>query len=275
MNTLIKPQFYHAIRFPRHLTRKELDELLSQGWFRMYLRVFTASHYNTWPEPTLLKLYWLRYAVDEVVDRRSHIRIRGRSSGFSVDCRPFQSPTADEEAFFSKYRSACGFDAYNSIQSALFGVSRRPSIFHTMALRVRDGSRLIAMGLFDIGEVSGASILHFYDRSYKGLSLGKYLMLLTIDWLKAEGFRYYYPGYIAPGNPRFDYKLFLGTEHARYYEQTLDSWVPFSQEIMQPLEYSKNEAIEYWEASQRYDKVVRPVEFTSGSEHSVIVGDES
>ena len=121
------------------------------------------------------------------------------------------------------------------------------------------------MGLFDNGEESATSILHFYDHGYSRHSLGRYLMLLTVDWLREHGFRYYYPGYITSGDKRFDYKLFLGQDHACCYDHGRKTWVPFSEDILQPQEYSEDDVSEFWRITLRYDKEARPAEFSSSS----------
>ena len=119
------------------------------------------------------------------------------------------------------------------------------------------------MGLFDTGEEAAASILHFYDPEYNRYSLGRYLMLLTVDWLKNQGHRYYYPGYIASEDSRFDYKLFLGTANAQYFDHKRNAWMPFSRGILQPEEYTEDDESEFWRITMRYDKEVRPAEFSS------------
>ena len=108
------------------------------------------------------------------------------------------------------------------------------------------------MGLFDTGIVSGASILHFYHPDYSSFSLGKYLMLLTVDWLKSEDYSFYYPGYIAPGHPRLGYKLFLGREQADVWDERMRRWVPFTEEIMDPLPYTEADLRTYLDVSRNH-----------------------
>ena len=97
---------------------------------------------------------------------------------------------------------------------------------------VYDGDQLIAAGYFDLGDTAAASILHFFDPQYARYSLGKYLILLTIEYLKDQGYEYYYPGYVVEGLPKMDYKLFLGKEEAEYFDPEAVAWLKFDDNIL-------------------------------------------
>ena len=70
--------------------------------------------------------------------------------------------------------------------------------------------------------------MNFYHPDYKKYSLGKYLMLLKINHAKAMGKEWYYPGYIVPGNRRFDYKLFIGIEIAEIWVPESNNWLNYA-----------------------------------------------
>ena len=118
------------------------------------------------------------------------------------------------------------------------------SIFKTHCISVFDGDKLIAGGYFDTGENSAASILHFFDPEYKRCSLGKYLLLVTVDFLKSAGYSFLYPGYVLAGNTKMDYKLFLGKKVMQYYDAAAEAWKPFQDTILAPEEYSEEDLME-------------------------------
>ena len=78
-----------------------------------------------------------------------------------------------------------------------------------------------------MGLNSIASILGVYDEPYASYSLGFYTMLAEIDYGKKNQYQYYYPGYVVPGFPKFDYKLRIGD--VDYYNTANDVWLPFSE----------------------------------------------
>jgi leucyl-tRNA---protein transferase len=106
------------------------------------------------------------------------------------------------------------------------------NIFNTKCISVFDQGKLIAGGYFDIGLQAGTSILHFYDPAYSRFSLGKFLILITLDYLKLQGHTKYYPGYVVQGFSKMDYKLFLGKEAAQYFAPETMNWKYFKEEIL-------------------------------------------
>lgn len=212
--------YYHSLQ-PLSLSGQQLDQLLALGWYRMHQEVFTTSHIQL---GDIYKVHWLRYAMEELQPHTSHKRIYQRARNFQYQVKDFVLHE-EHKALHHRYRSSIDFDGAPSIQDCLFGgEDMTHSIFHTKTISLYDGSQLIAAGYFDVGEKSAASILHFFDPAYARYSLGKYLILLTIAYLKEHNFHFYYPGYIVEGNPKMDYKLFLGKEQAQYFDPQAVSW---------------------------------------------------
>jgi arginine-tRNA-protein transferase len=120
------------------------------------------------------------------------------------------------------------------------------NIYDTHALQIWDGDRLVGMGIFDLGAKSGASILHFYDPEYARYSIGKYLILLTMDELRARGCEWYYPGYVVTDVPRFDYKFFLGRDVAEYFEPTSQTWKAWHDDVLKPVSYTDEQWAAYF-----------------------------
>jgi len=229
---------YHRAEHPESLEGAELDRRLAAGWFRMHQDIFTTTHLYT--DDDFYRVHWLRYELDKITDRVSHKRIRKLNAGLEVTIEKFSSIRVDHTLLFARYRAGINFDGASSISHALFDdQSPDKNIFDTYCISIIDDNRLVAGGYFDIGEKSGTSILHFFDPEYRRYSLGRYMILLTIDYLKAKGFTHYYPGYVVSGKEKMNYKLFLGRELAEYYDPSAGVWCPFDEQILLPERLSE------------------------------------
>lgn len=212
--------YYHSFQ-PFSLTGRQLDQLLALGWYRMHQEVFTTSHVQL---GDVYRVHWLRFAVEKLQLHTSHKRTHQRARNFNYSVEDFILSEEYKE-LHHRYRASINFEGAPSIQDCLFGKSEvSTSIFQTKTISIYDGKRLVAVGYFDLGEKSAASILHFFDPAYAWYSLGKYLILLTLAYLREHKFHFYYPGYIVEGNPKMDYKLFLGIEEAEYFDSLSVEW---------------------------------------------------
>lgn len=120
------------------------------------------------------------------------------------------------------------FSPAPTLQTLLFRSEKsQKTIFSTFEVCVYDEKKLIAVGIFDLGEKSAEGITCFYDHEYGKFSLGKYLMYLKMDYCKSLGYEYFYPGYFAPGYPLFDYKLDLRKKALEYFDFVKQEWLPF------------------------------------------------
>lgn len=233
---------YHEILIPDSLSGAELDQRLAMGWYRMHQTIFTTTHLAY---EEFYRVHWLRYRVPEISDRTTHRRIRNRNKGFTVTIEDVTYIRADHEELYARYRASINFDGAMSIQQSLIGEEGvYKSIFSTKCISVYDRDKLVAGGYFDLGDDSSASILHFFDPEYKRNSLGKYLMLLTTDYLKAYGYEFYYPGYVLSGNPKMNYKLFIGKEAVEYWDAETSGWRRFKDGILLPEELSERDKLE-------------------------------
>lgn len=214
---------------PDSITGYELDQLLALGWYRMHQYLFTSSHIGM-EEPH--RVHWLRYAVNEINRHASHRKIRRRNKHFRFTIEDVNTIVDDHRELHRRYRAAIDFEGALSIEDCLFGEETSRSIFTTKCISVFDGDKLIAGGYFDVGEKAAASILHFFDPHYRTYSLGKYLILITIDYLTAHGYAFYYPGYVVEGVAKMNYKLFLGKEEAQYFDPFTITWRYFDERIL-------------------------------------------
>lgn len=225
---------YRNMHHPTGLTGPELDDYLARGWYRMQQSIFTITHSFREELFDFRPVWWLRFPVRGLPRHLSHDRIRRRNRHLRLRlAQPFR-PDAASEALYARYLASVPFEGYPSIADALYGDAGpdADTIYDTRAIILSDGPRDVAMGIYDLGHRAGASILHFYDPDFARHSLGKYLMLLTLDQLGTAGCEWYYPGYVVSGIPRFDYKLFLGRDRAAYFEPAEQAWRPFRDELL-------------------------------------------
>ena len=238
---------------PEQLSGEELDHYLAKGWYRMHQDIFTVSHLVDWPKIEANRVWWLRYHVDNIQSHTSHKKLIKRNNKFSYVIKKYDQIEEDEELLYKKYGAWITFDCYDSIADSLFDNEPNKNVYDSWAILVYDQDKLIAMGIFDRGKEAIMSKLHFYDPDYEKYSLGKYLILLTIEYMRNNGFCWYYPGYIVVDRPRFNYKLFLGKESAEYYCPDTDTWKSYDDSIMQPEvltsdehNYLFNVVFSYW-----------------------------
>jgi leucyl-tRNA---protein transferase len=221
---------YYDVLSPAACRGEELDIMLSLGWYPMGQTIFTTSHLFSDGEDPPQRVHWLRYPVGDIRERTSHRRIRRRNREFSLELADPFCHRAELDRLYETYLNSVDFDGYPTIAKATCGRGGG-NIYDSKALVVRDGDRLAACGIFHRGARSAASVLHFYDPAYKWYSPGKFLILSTLDYCRSEGIDWYYPGYVIEGNPKMDYKLFLGEETVQYYlpepSPLRGSWQPY------------------------------------------------
>lgn len=234
--------FYH-IEDHDSMRGDKLDDYLDKGWFRLKHRIDKGSHYMNLDRGELLRVIELRYDVNEVISHRSHKRIKRFNQDFRVEYSNTFEITAEDMVLYMNYYAHIDFDTSPDIEHVLSD-NGKLDIFDTRCIRIYNGDEQIALGLYDMGTNSVASILNCYDPEYAKYSLGKYIMLLIIDMMKKAGMKYYYPGYLMSGNPKFDYKLFIGKE-AAYHLNSESQWVRFEDEIMDYYELPFEDLLKY------------------------------
>ncbi|TGE20812.1 GNAT family N-acetyltransferase [Hymenobacter aquaticus] len=205
-----------------------LDYYLSQGYYRMHQDLFTCRVLPI--DGGLYSVHWLRLVLADVQDGPEQRRLRRLNERFSVTLRQFRL-TPELEELYAAYRGSISFDAPPTVESFILAGSDH-NVFSTGVVEVRDGSRLIAAGIFDSGARSLAGIMNFYHPDYRKYSLGKYLMLLKIDHARRQQYTYYYPGYLVHNYPKFDYKLFACPAATEVFDALNSCWLPFSREVV-------------------------------------------
>jgi leucyl-tRNA---protein transferase len=211
------------VRCPEKLKPQELDDYLSGGWFRMGQTIFTTNFLNF--KDHIYSAIWLRIVLDNFEGDSTQEKLFKKNAGFRTEVGPAEL-TPEKEALFMRYRESVTFEPSPSLNHLLYGKSLHPTIFDTYEISVYDGDKLIALGFFDMGEISAEGIISIYDPDYKKFSLGRFLIYQKIHHCKQAGVRHFYPGYFVPGYPYFDYKLAIAHTALEYLQLSSDHWCP-------------------------------------------------
>ena len=226
---------------PESLAPEEFDSYLSQGWYRMTQYLFSISHLFSYRSFDIDRVWWLRYHINAIQSHRSHRRIENLNSRFEVKYDKFESISTEDEALYSRYYQFIDFDGYSSLASCLFDEKEDKKLFNTYTITVLDGANQIAKAYIDLGEKAVLAKVNFYDPDYAKYSLGKFLILKTIEFMRKNDYEWYYPGYIVVDRPKFLYKLFLGKESAEYYHPDSETWKRYCDSILLPEQRTEEE----------------------------------
>jgi arginine-tRNA-protein transferase len=93
-------------------------------------------------------------------------------------------------------------------------------------VNIYEGDQLVGAGFFDLGHESAMGIVSYYDPAYKPQGMGKFATMLAYDHCHRLGMKYFYPGYFAPGNPSFDYKLQFDPGSLEFLDMVKQQWLP-------------------------------------------------
>ncbi len=219
-----------GIFYPSRLTGTELDVFLSMGWYRMGQGIFTT--HGIVQQDQVYRVFWLRYDLQQLaLPKKSTKKIMESCSHFESMVGRL-NVTQEMEDLYEVYKAGIQFEAASSVRQWLYDASTT-NVFDTYMIEVRDAGELIAVGVFDRGKKSIAGIMNFYNPLYKKCSLGKYLMLRKIKYAQDQNIKWYYPGYIVAGYPKFDYKLFVDKLAAQIFIPESNSWQLYDPALVQ------------------------------------------
>jgi len=243
----IKEEIYYCSESPDFLSAESFDNYLSHGWFRMKQSIFTTSHITGIKDDldVIKKVWWLRYDIDKIQSHRSHRKILNRAADFSISIEQYTDEGSEEHLLYDQYVKSIDFDGYASLKRFLYGSGGDRRIYHSNIIRIRDNDKLIGAGIFDCGIEAAASGIHFYDPAYAKYSLGKMMILLTLEFMRNRVMKWYYPGYIVAGNTKMNYKLFLGEDGAYYYDNINNSWLAYNPSIRDEIPCTEDELLNY------------------------------
>jgi len=215
-----------SINIHRHVAIKGplLDVYLEHGWYRYGSNIFTIDYFSE--EEIIYNVHWIRYHTTAVLLNNQTQKLIKKNKHFAIQIRPFEN-NAEIENLHALYLEQIDFVSSPTIEALLDDPF--VSVYDTQIIEIRDKETLIAAGIFDVGEKSIAGIKNFYDPAYKKFALGKYLMLLKLRFCIEKNIPWYYPGYIVPGNRRFDYKLFIDKAATEIFLPNENKWLEFNE----------------------------------------------
>lgn len=202
------------------LSHQELDLFLANGWFRQGCVIFTTNFLRN--KGLIHSAIWLRIELSAFIPSKTHQKLLKLNANFKVEFRPFIL-NETHETLFANYKTTITFEAAISLQDLLY-YQQTDNIYDTWEVDIYEHEKLIAVGIFDMGEFSAMGITCFYDPDYQKYSLGKYLMFLKMQYVKKHGMTHFYPGYFSPNYPIFDYKLDLAKPFTAYLELSSNKW---------------------------------------------------
>jgi arginine-tRNA-protein transferase len=209
---------------PFTLSPKSLDWHLARGWYRMGSTIFT-THFLFFDNRPYSAI-WIRVDLQGFTFSRSQRKLL-RKNRQHFDSEVGHGTINDErEKLYRRYAEDFDGRLSPTIRDSLEDYGDK-TVFHTHDISVREkvSGQLVACSYFDLGDESAASILGIFDPKLRHFSLGYYTMLLEVEYCLRQGIRYYYPGYVVPGYPRFEYKLRVGP--SQYFDIRTDNWHPY------------------------------------------------
>jgi arginyl-tRNA--protein-N-Asp/Glu arginylyltransferase len=200
----------------------QLDSYLERGWYRMGQSVFTCRFLIFNDE--LFSAVWIRLPLEGFTfSKKKRKQMRALDRRFRTVVRPFEM-SLEKERLYVLYKQNFPAKIAPTLSASLFDGTDN-NIFNTYEVSIYDGDQLIAYSTFDLGQQSLASILGIYHPDYARYSLGFYTMLKEMEFGQENGFRYYYPGYVVPGYPKFNYKLRIGP--VEFFREESHQWLPY------------------------------------------------
>jgi len=213
---------YKALRSLSSISPEELDQYLARGWYRMDQHIFTTPFLQE--EGFVFRdTIWLRHRLSAFQFPKWFRKMK-KDLQFSVEIADAR-PTAGHEFLYQLYRESKPEDWAESLEDILYG-EKADTVFNTKMINIHCGEELVAAGFFDMGANSAAGIVNFYHPQYSRYSLGKYLYYLSVEFAISQGLEFFYPGYFAPGNPHFDYKLTMDKGSLEFYQAIYKAWYP-------------------------------------------------
>jgi len=214
---------------PVSLTGPELDRYLSRGWYRIGQTMMTCRFVVF--SDVLRSAVWTRLDLDAHRFRKSQRRVmRKIEANLTVEFG-FPSLDPEHEAVYQRYRTIARGERSATLTDFLYG--DRPAdldVFHTREVRfLTPEGRLVGFSWCDLGGNSLQSLVGVYDPDYAHLSLGYASMLYEMRWGIEHGYRWFYPGYVLPGDNAMDYKLRIGDVEFLDHDGRWHPWERFDE----------------------------------------------
>lgn len=205
-----------------------LDKYLALGYYRMGGNFCTVN--QIWYNEQYYNVYWLRYDLKKIKTLKEHLQIIKKSKQFNIEVQKY-IPSKVLEDLYQNYVTQVNFDASESLTHYLTNYesfyNNKIVVFNSELITIKHKENIIAAGIFDNGTKAIAGIINFYEPNYKKYSLGKMLVLAKLQYAISQHKQYYYPGYIVPGVPKFNYKTFVGEDCIEVWDAENKVWVAY------------------------------------------------
>ena len=213
-----------AIVYPdRPLAPEELDRYLTTGWRPTGQHVYISDFLRT-EDDELHGCVQLRVPLADFTFKKRQRKLLNRNAQrFTYKIEPLYAIDEEIRRVNRAYLREHPEKSREDIEFQLFTTDGLRAL-DTWIVRIYEGRALVGFSLFDLGRKTLYSKAGVYDPEYRAHSLGRYTMLLEVDFAWEQGVTHYHPGYFSPTEPCFDYKLSLGpTEYRDVVDQ---SWKP-------------------------------------------------
>ncbi|MCB0555486.1 MAG: GNAT family N-acetyltransferase [Phaeodactylibacter sp.] len=229
---------FSRIRYPEKMEAEELDAYLAAGWRCMGQAIY-ISHFMFFPASGGRHAYSTlptRLPLDGYAFRKSLRRLWRRNERFfqiEVGAPAVFDPEKERvnKRYAALFPSRAIKDAADMLDNGAGGRA-----FDTREVKLYHQGRLVAFSFFDLGKDSLYSKQGIYDPAFRSYSPGFFTMLVEIAYGMEKGVKYYYPGYVVPGYPEFDYKHRVG--ELEYYDLPTGGWKTFRE--LQPMDVPIN-----------------------------------
>ena len=182
-----------------------MDELWAAGWW--YLGpVFFRRAFIEWGG-RLAPLQHLRVDLARYQPSTSQKRILRRNAELRVEIR---APVIDSERreLFERHKERFREGIPRDLEDFL-GPTPATGPVPAREFAVYDGDRLLAISFLAVGGNSVASLYCSFEPAESRRSLGIFTLLRELEWARANGCRYHYPGYALLQPSPMDYKKTL------------------------------------------------------------------
>jgi arginyl-tRNA--protein-N-Asp/Glu arginylyltransferase len=202
----------------------KMDQFWAEGWrhfgvlfFRYRLAVHGAKQFSVLP---------LRVDLERFTLTRSQKRVLAKNRDTQTVIHPAVVDEVRADLFAKhilRYRE--------NIPSSLFDfMSPVPASVPCLNLELCIYLKEILVGVtyLDIGQSATSAVYAMFDPALAKRSLGILMMLQSIQFSRAQGYRYYYPGYAYRESSAYDYKKrMMGLE----YLDWLAGWKTYVKEL--------------------------------------------
>jgi hypothetical protein len=146
--------------------------------------IFSVTHWLNVETFEVDRVWWLRFNVNTITSHPSHRRILKDNAKFEVRYEPYTEISLDDLVLYERYRQHIQFDTYDSLAGCLYGEEENKNLFNSWSIGVYDDGVLIAKGIIDLGHKAIMAKVNFYHPVYAKYSLGKFLMLKSLDFMR-------------------------------------------------------------------------------------------